>query len=49
MGKLNYSSGDLLIGSPPLKGYLFDEFSDSEELQSHFHEVDVSLKTLEAI
>lgn len=33
----------------PPKGYLFDEFSESEELQSQFHEVDLSLKNLEAI
>ena len=49
MGKLNYSSGDLLIDVTSLKGYLLDEFSDSEELQSQFHEVDLSLETLEAI
>jgi len=33
----------------PPKGYLLDEFSESEELQAQFHEVDLSLKTLEAI
>jgi hypothetical protein len=49
MGKLNYSSSDFVISVTPLKGYLLDEFSDSEELQSQFHEVDLSLKTLEAL
>jgi hypothetical protein len=33
----------------PPKGYLLDEFSESEELQAQFHELDLSLKNLEAI
>ena len=33
----------------PPKGYLLDEFSESEELQAQFHEVDLPLKNLEAI
>ena len=49
MGNLNYSPSYFVIGVTPLKGYLLEEFSDSEELQSQFHEVDVSLKTLEAV
>ena len=49
MGRLNYSPGDFVISVTPLKGYLLDEFSDSEELQSQFHQVDLSLKTLEAL
>jgi hypothetical protein len=49
MGKLNYSPSHFVIGATLLKGYLLEEFSDSEELQSQFHEVDVSLKTLEAV
>jgi len=49
MGKFNYSPSNLLMGATPLNGCLLDEFSDSEELQSQFHEVDLSLKNLEAI
>ena len=33
----------------PPKGYLLDEFSESEELQSQFHEVDLPLKSLETL
>lgn len=33
----------------PPKGYLMDEFSDSEQLQAQFHEVDFSSQPLEAI
>ena len=49
MGGLNYSPSYSVICVTPLKAYLLEEFSDSEELQSQFHEVDVSPKTLEAI
>ena len=49
MGKLNSSLDNLLISVTPLSGCLLDEFSDSQELQSQFHEEDLSLKTLEAL
>lgn len=49
MGKPNYSPSHFVIGVTPLKSYLLEELSDTEELQSQFYEVDVSLKTLEAV
>ena len=35
--------------TPPSMGYLLDEFSESEELQAQFHEVDLSLINPEAL
>lgn len=49
MDTLNYSPNHFAICVTPLRGYLLEEFSESEELQSQFHEVDVSLKNLEIL
>ena len=45
MIKLNYTVRSIT----PSIGYLLDEFSESEELQAQFHEVDLSLINSEAL
>lgn len=45
MSKLNFTVQRI----PPSMGYLLDEFSESEELQAQFHEVDLSLINPEAL
>jgi hypothetical protein len=39
MSNLSYTARRI----PPSMRYLLDEFSESEELQAQFHEVDLSL------
>ncbi len=45
MSMLNYAVRRIT----PSIGYLLDEFSESEELQAQFHEVDLSLINPEAL
>jgi hypothetical protein len=45
MIKLNYTVQSIT----PSIGYLLDEFSESEELQAQFHEVDLALINSETL